>query len=80
MAEVDRRPEAQAHDPGTEWLLVLAGLLTATAAVIVLANPSIGLATLAVIAGVFLLIDGIIETFWSLVGAGDDWRGFCCPA
>jgi uncharacterized membrane protein HdeD (DUF308 family) len=37
--------------------------------VIVLVEPSISLATLAVIAGIFLLVDGLIELVWSLVNS-----------
>lgn len=51
---------------GTRWILVLAGVLGVVAGVIVLAEPGIALSTLAVITGIFLLVDGIIETVWSL--------------
>jgi uncharacterized membrane protein HdeD (DUF308 family) len=43
------------------WLFMLLGLLGIAAGVIVLAKPSNSLATLAVIAGVFVLIDGIFD-------------------
>jgi uncharacterized membrane protein HdeD (DUF308 family) len=46
---------------GGWWLFVLAGLLSIAAGVIVLFKPGDSLATLAVIAGIFLLIDGILE-------------------
>lgn len=48
------------------WVLGLVGLLGVVAGIIVLAQPSISLATLAVIAGVFLLVDGIFEVMWAL--------------
>jgi len=43
------------------WLLVLVGVLSVVAGVIILFKPSDSLATLAVIAGIFVLIDGIME-------------------
>jgi uncharacterized membrane protein HdeD (DUF308 family) len=43
------------------WLVVLVGVLSIVAGVIVLAEPGGSLATLAVIAGIFLLLDGILE-------------------
>lgn len=66
------------HPTGTRWLLVVAGILGIVAGIIVLAEPNIALSTLAVITGVFLLVDGIIETVWSvswsLLGDGEqEW-------
>jgi uncharacterized membrane protein HdeD (DUF308 family) len=46
---------------GGWWLLLLIGLLSVVAGVIILFKPSESLATLAVIAGIFLLLDGIFE-------------------
>jgi uncharacterized membrane protein HdeD (DUF308 family) len=43
------------------WLLVLVGVLSVIAGVIVLFKPGDSLATLAVITGIFLLVDGIFE-------------------
>ena len=43
------------------WLLLLVGLLSVVAGVIILFKPGDSLATLAVIAGIFLLVDGIAE-------------------
>ncbi len=43
------------------WLLLLVGVLSIVAGVIILLKPSNSLATLAVIAGIFLLLDGILE-------------------
>jgi uncharacterized membrane protein HdeD (DUF308 family) len=43
------------------WLLLLVGALSVIAGVIILFKPSDSLATLAVIAGIFLLLDGILE-------------------
>jgi uncharacterized membrane protein HdeD (DUF308 family) len=43
------------------WLLVLTGLLSVVAGLIILFKPGDSLATLAVIAGIFILVDGILE-------------------
>src|SRR4051812_17048081 len=50
------------------WLLLIAGLLGIAAGVIVLAKPDISLATLAVVTGIFLLVDGIFEIGASIGG------------
>jgi uncharacterized membrane protein HdeD (DUF308 family) len=49
------------------WLLLLVGLLSVAAGVIILAKPGDSLATLAVIAGIFLLADGILELLGSFM-------------
>jgi uncharacterized membrane protein HdeD (DUF308 family) len=46
---------------GVWWLLLLVGVLSVVAGVIILFKPSDSLATIAVIAGIFLLLDGILE-------------------
>jgi len=43
------------------WLFMIVGLLSVAAGVIVLAKPSNSLATLAVVAGIFVLVDGIFD-------------------
>ena len=43
------------------WLLLVAGIASAVAGVILVTKPSNSLATLAVIFGIFLLVDGIVE-------------------
>ena len=43
------------------WLVVLVGVLSIVAGVIILFEPGSSLATLAVIAGIFLLVDGIYD-------------------
>ena len=53
-------------DRWVRWILVLAGLLGVAAGIIVLAEPAIGLATLAVVTGIFLVLDGIVATAASL--------------
>jgi uncharacterized membrane protein HdeD (DUF308 family) len=47
------------------WLPVLLGALSIVAGAIVLAKPDDSLATLAVIAGIFVIFDGLIELFGS---------------
>jgi uncharacterized membrane protein HdeD (DUF308 family) len=48
------------------WLVLLAGALGVVAGVVVLVVPDIGLVTLAVVSGTFLLVDGIFELIASL--------------
>jgi uncharacterized membrane protein HdeD (DUF308 family) len=50
------------------WLAALIGLLSIVAGVIVILKPSDSLSTLAVILGIFILIDGIVELIASLSG------------
>jgi uncharacterized membrane protein HdeD (DUF308 family) len=57
---------------GEWWVFALGGLVGIVAGVIVLVEPSISLATLAVIAGIFLLVDGIIELVFSLVNSTEN--------
>ncbi|MGB0093385.1 MAG: HdeD family acid-resistance protein [Solirubrobacteraceae bacterium] len=47
------------------WLPVLLGALSIVAGAIVLAKPDDSLATLAVIAGIFVIFDGLVELFGS---------------
>jgi uncharacterized membrane protein HdeD (DUF308 family) len=54
---------------GGWWLLALVGVLSIAAGIIILIKPGDSLATLAVIAGIFLLVDGILELTASLIGA-----------
>ena len=59
---------------GGWWLLLLVGVLSIAAGVTILIKPGDSLATLAVIAGIFLLVDGILELAASLMG-GTPSRG-----
>ena len=54
---------------GGWWLLALVGVLSIAAGITILIKPGDSLATLAVIAGLFLLLDGILELAASLMGA-----------
>ena len=55
------------------WLLVLIGIVSVVAGGILVAKPSHSLATLSVIFGIFLLIDGIIDVASSF-GRGEEDR------
>ncbi len=53
------------------WLMVLVGTLCLVAGIVVIVQPGISLATLAVIAGIFLVIDGCFDLVSSLSRATD---------
>ncbi len=54
--------EDQARDvAGVWWLILLLGLASVIAGIILVVRPSHSLTTLAVVIGIFLLIDGIVE-------------------
>jgi uncharacterized membrane protein HdeD (DUF308 family) len=53
---------------GYWWLLLLVGILSVAAGVIVLVEPDISLRTLSVVVGIFLLVDGIFEIAASIAG------------
>jgi uncharacterized membrane protein HdeD (DUF308 family) len=57
------------------WLVALLGGLSIAAGVIVLVEPAISLVTLAVVGGIFLLVDGLVEVTWSLFDSVEN-RGF----
>jgi uncharacterized membrane protein HdeD (DUF308 family) len=50
------------------WLTILLGVMSIVAGAIVLAKPSDSLPTLAVVSGIFVLLDGIIELVAALIG------------
>ncbi len=52
-------PDQVREVSGAWWLLLAVGLLFVAAGVVVLAQPDISLSTLAVIAGIILLVDGV---------------------
>jgi uncharacterized membrane protein HdeD (DUF308 family) len=54
------------------WALLLAGVLCVAAGVIVLVEPSISLQTLAVVTGIFLLVDGILEIVAAIASPGEN--------
>src|SRR3954467_9837787 len=63
-------PRSQLHSAtGAWWLVSLLGLLSIAAGRTLLFKPSDSLATLAVIAGIFLVIDAIVELLASVTGA-----------
>lgn len=71
MPEFARTTEHLKESP---WLIIVVGLLGAAAGIVVIAQPAIALATLAVIAGIFLVVDGIMETVPPLI-EGSEWPG-----
>jgi uncharacterized membrane protein HdeD (DUF308 family) len=51
------------------WIFGLVGLLSIAAGVIVLVEPDISLVTLAVVTGIYFVIDGILEIVRAIMGA-----------
>jgi uncharacterized membrane protein HdeD (DUF308 family) len=49
------------------WIAVVLGVLSIVAGGIVLARPDHSLRALAVIIGIFILIDGLLELYWAIV-------------
>ena len=49
------------------WIAVALGVLSIVAGGIVLARPDHSLRALAVIIGIFILIDGLVELYWAIV-------------
>ncbi len=72
--EVVEVPKALADVARAWWLAMITGVLCIAAGIIVLVQPSISLATLAVIVGIFMLIDGIFDLLGSL-SRREDHRG-----
>ena len=71
MSMATARPfELRREDPADPasgwWLFVAIGIASLVAGVIIVLKPSHSLATLAVVAGIFLLLDGIVELVSSL--------------
>jgi uncharacterized membrane protein HdeD (DUF308 family) len=56
------------------WVAILTGAISVVAGIVVLAKPSNSLATLAVVFGIFVLLDGIMELVGAAVG-GSTNRG-----
>jgi uncharacterized membrane protein HdeD (DUF308 family) len=52
---------------GGWWIATLVGVMSVIAGILVIAKPSNSVATLAVISGIFVLIDGIVAILESLV-------------
>jgi uncharacterized membrane protein HdeD (DUF308 family) len=61
MPDLALRDEGAAETSRGWWLFVVIGVLSVIAGGILVAKPSHSLATLAVIFGIFLLLDGIVE-------------------
>jgi uncharacterized membrane protein HdeD (DUF308 family) len=67
-------PAAVRNATGAWWLVLLIGVLCFITGFIVLAQPDVSIATLAVISGIFLLIEGIFDVF-SALGRSAEHRG-----
>ncbi len=74
MAGPDMGPDQFKVLRWSRWALAILGLLCMVAGVIVLAEPKNSLASIAVIIGVYLTIDGIITVLSSLLLSGADGR------
>jgi len=57
----DVSPEAARNVARAWWLFAIAGVASLVAGIILVARPSDSLAVLAVVVGIFLLLDGVIE-------------------
>jgi uncharacterized membrane protein HdeD (DUF308 family) len=60
---------------GVWWVASLAGVISIIAGIIVMAKPSNSLATLAVVSGIFVLIDGIVAIVVDAFGRNTENRG-----
>jgi uncharacterized membrane protein HdeD (DUF308 family) len=60
-------PEQEQALARTWWIAVVLGVLSIIAGGIVLARPDHSLRALAVIIGVFILVDGLVELYWAIV-------------
>jgi uncharacterized membrane protein HdeD (DUF308 family) len=71
MASYAEPPDAIKELSRAWWLLLLVGLMCGAAGVIVLVQPDISLTTLAVVAGIFLLVDGIYDVVVAIAEGGE---------
>jgi uncharacterized membrane protein HdeD (DUF308 family) len=74
MAEQSLSPEDLRAMTGEWWIAALVGVISIIAGIIVVAKPSNSLATLAVVSGIFVLIDGIVAIIEAL-GRNTEYRG-----
>ena len=66
MSSIERVRDRASGLGAAWWLFLIAGLVSLAAGVILIAKPSNSLAVLAVVFGIFLLVDGIVELVMSL--------------
>lgn len=64
-------PDALKEFRSLWWLFVLFGLLTLAAGIILIVWPGPSLTTIAVIIGIFLLIDGVVEIIGAIASRGE---------
>lgn len=74
MYESPPAPEDVRAMTGVWWIASLVGVISIIAGIIVVAKPSNSLATLAVVSGIFVLIDGIVAIVEAL-GRDTESRG-----
>lgn len=74
MPEPPSAPEELPVATGLWWIPALAGVISVIAGIIVVAKPSDSLETLAVVSGIFVLLDGIVALVEAL-GHGTESRG-----
>lgn len=74
MAEPDMAADRFEEVRWARWAFVLVGFLSMVAGVIVLDDPKNSLAAIAVVIGIFLVIDGIVDVLLTL-RSGADRRG-----
>jgi len=75
MSEGALTPDEAQELKWVQWVLPIVGVLSIAAGVVILAKPADSLVTLAVIAGIFVLVDGVLELAASL-SRGSENRGF----
>jgi uncharacterized membrane protein HdeD (DUF308 family) len=68
MSEPIRDPDLLTELRVVRWVSLILGALCLVAGVIVLLEPSSSLATLAVVTGIFLVVDGIFELMVAFMG------------
>lgn len=64
-------PEALKDFRSLWWLFALFGVVTLAAGVVLIAWPGPSLVTIAVIIGIFLLVDGVIDVLLAIAGRGE---------
>lgn len=71
MAEPDMAADRLTEFRWARWVFVIVGFLCMVAGVLVLADHESSLATIAVVIGIFLVIDGIVDVLVSLLYSTD---------
>lgn len=64
-------PDALKEFRSLWWLFALFGVVTLAAGVVLIAWPGPSLVTIAVIIGIFLLVDGVVDVLLAIAGRGE---------